>query len=303
MNSENKELTYYLYNWYNFYKKCREVSVVEDNYINDSKNPTISIDSASRSFKSLNIDAKKEETKCGYIYNNKSQLYLKMKWFVERRRELREKEYKTEEFEDLKQKVKEKQNKSKKRMDVKYNVFFISKIILAVLTVLFVITAVIGGMMKNSTGRILMICSIVLSILFGITTILLLILSGVIKGNIKIAYDNYWLKKQKELVNITDNYKKDAISKYFDLVTEYNQAVLRKNTNLKIYTDLGHDICVDGIKTNWQWLISEYNENTGWKYEKLSLDLPMPDYNKVMENFTTDKHISYPTTHHLKVRI
>lgn len=52
-------------------------------------------------------------------------------------------------------------------------------------------------------------------------------------------------------------------------------------TLLKIYTDLGHDICVDGIKTNWQWLISEYNENTGWKYEKLSLDLPMPDYNKL----------------------
>ena len=111
-----------------------------------------------------------------------------------------------------------------------------------------------------------MICSIVLSILFGITTILLLIFSDGIKRNIKIAYDNYWLKKQYELVNIVDNYKEDAISKYFDLVTEYNQAVLRKNTNLKIYTDLVNRFNPDEIIQAVKESIEEYNDSQLARY-------------------------------------
>ena len=38
------------------------------------------------------------------------------------------------------------------------------------------------------------------------------------------------------------------------------------------------------IKTNWQWLISEFNENCGIDTGVLPLDLPMPDYTILVNN-------------------
>lgn len=40
---------------------------------------------------------------------------------------------------------------------------------------------------------------------------------------------------------------------------------------------------VSNIKTNWQWLISEFNENSGVDTEKLPFNLQMPDYTKLLE--------------------
>ena len=62
------------------------------------------------------------------------------------------------------------------------------------------------------------------------------------------------------------NYKEDAISKYFDLVTEYNQAVLRKNTNLKIYTDLVNRFNPDEIIQAVKESIEEYNDSQLARY-------------------------------------
>ena len=40
---------------------------------------------------------------------------------------------------------------------------------------------------------------------------------------------------------------------------------------------------------NWQWLISEYNQNF-YDRDELPLDLPMPDYTKLGEKIMTDKN-------------
>ena len=36
-------------------------------------------------------------------------------------------------------------------------------------------------------------------------------------------------------------------------------------------------------KTNWQWLLAEFNENFMNREEELPLDLPMPDYTKLLK--------------------
>ena len=38
---------------------------------------------------------------------------------------------------------------------------------------------------------------------------------------------------------------------------------------------------MDDIKTNWQWLIAEFNRNSAKDNNELPLDLPMPDYTKL----------------------
>ena len=37
-------------------------------------------------------------------------------------------------------------------------------------------------------------------------------------------------------------------------------------------------------KTNWQVLIELYNYNTGYDYEEIPLDLPVPDYTKLINS-------------------
>ena len=49
-------------------------------------------------------------------------------------------------------------------------------------------------------------------------------------------------------------------------------------TKTHLYRKYKRELDAGDIKTNWQWLISEYNSNTGIKYGELPLDLEIPDY-------------------------
>ncbi len=56
------------------------------------------------------------------------------------------------------------------------------------------------------------------------------------------------------------------------------------------YKKTGKDVRFDDIKTNWQWLILEYNDNTGCNYEELPLDLPQPDFMQLAKEVESCKN-------------
>ena len=85
----------------------------------------------------------------------------------------------------------------------------------------------------------------------------------------KYYVSGYYKRKHWELEKDTLKRLSDFLNEPFD----YKKTVWHKKT--------GNDVIYSDIKTNWQWLISEYNDNTGCNYEKLTLDLPMPDYTKL----------------------
>jgi len=86
------------------------------------------------------------------------------------------------------------------------------------------------------------------------------------------------------------NMDKDTLSKLveflkspYDYKKYWYYKLAEKENDTEKMEDIQKRLENSEIKTNWQLLISEYNTNNGDSYGELPLDLPMPDYMKLVK--------------------